>query len=247
MKLKQLMCFSGLFSIMLCSTAFVNPAIEINEPQKEAKRSFAEFLSHFEKTDLPFAVELDDLPKYEAMKTVNTKQLQSKKSKAPASNSPKVFQEYLPDGSLGRMSRMGPPNVLPVARFYPNDESVAVVFMTYHPFGHYQSMQFKLAVYNLKGELLPYFEQEEDYGYTEAYRLAYVSVGSTNTFKIDKEGNIWKNRYENIRKDDRKKKGIKDNEVIAYELKETTVFELKANGLIEELKEYPITDRASLD
>ena len=60
MKIKKLMTPASLMLTFLLSTAFMNP--EKSEPVSVAEKgeSFAEFLSHFEKTELPFVLDFVD-------------------------------------------------------------------------------------------------------------------------------------------------------------------------------------------
>lgn len=257
MKFKTFFSLSGMFFLFLFSSGFVESK---QEPQNKngGKASFAEFLSHFEKVETPFEVNLKNNYKYEDQKTkhlasmAKSKSRHSKTSKSTSTDNRTLMRGYIPELKSGMFSRSGPPEVLPVARFYPNDKMIAVIYMTYHPFRGERMSEYVLTLYDLKGNIVKdkkdtKSKEEVDYSFQSGFTLAFNSYRETETFSIDKKGQIWKKTYKNIWKNDIKNKGLEGNEIVGYDLKGTEVFQIQANGLVEASKSYNVEDRASLD
>lgn len=249
MKNVFLYSLSSLFFISLLNIAFIKPQTT-NIPQKEGGASFAEFLSHFEKVETPFAIQLGDLSTYANKKPAPKKKASQKYIKGVAQEfdkTSKTMVHFIPELKHGLFSRSGPPEVLPIARFYPNDNMVAVVYMTYQEFWQKEFANYKLALFDLRGRELPLADAEEKISYQRSFHLGQARYSKTQTFSIDEEGYICRNEYENLWKSPVQEVGFKNNEIIGYELKESTFFNITSAGQVEALKEYPIDSRASLD
>ena len=144
MKIKNLFVFASLILLVTLFSAF-RPAVETTTETNKGE-SFTEFLSHFEKVELPYEITFDDFENYKQFKSADKSKKgkkQYKKSKMKSSkigktytdkngfiHSPIRFTKYIPEISRGRFSRRGPPRMYPVARFYPNEKMVAVIFLT---------------------------------------------------------------------------------------------------------------------
>jgi len=250
--MKTYFSLSGMFLIFILSSGFVKTDAE---PQNldGGKASFAEFLSHFEKAEMPFAVNLNNKHVYDNQKKTRTVLSQKRKTKKPQNKKDRfLMKNFIPEVKSGVFSRSGPPEVLPIARFYPNDKMIAVVYMTYFPFRNEKMSSYNLALYDLKGKRINTDKRlrnkkEKHYDFEYGFNLAYNNYEETQTFSIDEQGQILKKTYSNIWKNNVDETGFADNEVIGYDLKETKVFDIQMNGLVEESKSYNIDDRASLD
>ena len=80
-----------------------------------------------------------------------------------------------------------------------------------------------------------------------SFQLAQANYEESTTCRIDEQGNIWKNTYKNVWKEDLSKKGVKGNKIVDYKLAGTDVFTINDSGTVVQLKELPVDDRASLD
>ncbi len=240
MKKRNLIGLFSLMALLLISTAFVTP--EKSNPIKpgdDGGASFAEFLSHFEKTELPFSIALKDLHQSQTkVERTGKKKLSLRRRH----HNPESFTKYIPEaGSM--FSRMGPPIIEPVTRFYLNEKMVAVVYSTQRHFGS-GIKNYSMMVYDLKGKVAT-----KDSGLTmgSGFNLAHAYGEESTTSMIDEKGNIWKNTYKNTWKKDFNKRGFRDNEIVDSELVSTEVLRIDENGLVVELKEFPMNDRAFLD
>lgn len=248
MKINQIIWRAGILIIALCATAFIHPETELSantSPVEVAfemetnNKTFAEFLSYFEKVETPFGVSLNNLDQFEALK-VNREEENITNLKL------KHQKHYIPELAMGGYSRMGPPSVEPVARFYTKDQTIAVIYMTYYPFQFSDNLNFSLCIYDFYGNQLSH-QKQGDMRFKQPFHLGNVSLRSTHTFSINSEGNIWINRYENIWKEDIQQKGIENNEIVDYKLVTTDVFKIKPDGLIEQIEAYSLANRVSLD
>ena len=206
------------------------------------KYNFAEFLSYFTKVETPFEIQLRDMEKYQAIKNQQIEQGRLTRTNPEASES---FRHFIPELQRKRMTRMGPPEVAPVARFYPNDKMVAVVYMHYYPFWK-ENVDFRLALFDLNGNSLMTNEQEAKNkskkkskfhgAWAEAFHIAHVSVENSSSFVIHSDGRIQQQHFENIWKEDIKEKGIEGNEIVDHKLARLATFQIKPNGLIEQVE-----------
>lgn len=241
MKTVKIISLSSLLIFVFLTSAFT-PASETHSLEKAVakKISFPEFLSHFEKVSMPFQVGLEDQWKYELPNKSKKAGKKSLEKKAPDR---REMGEYLPIFSTGLYSRMGPPQVVPLARFYPNERSVAVIYMVYKRFWRANSGNYQMAIFDLKGNLI----NKEQSRLSEGFELARNSREETQTFIISDDGYIVKTKYKNIWRNDQQKKGVKDNQIIAYEKQGEETFYINEKGLVKAVKNYPDNSRASLD
>ena len=172
MKIKSLIALAGLFILITSATFSVkkeNPKTPANTDF--SNESFVEFLSHFEKKDLPYSLGIDEL--------YGTQELKIKKPHAAKlSKKQRIVHaiqnsKFIPAAQAGRMSRMGPPEIVPVARFYPNEKTVAVIYSSKLPFGTGINKTYELLFYDLKGNLI---KDEIDEFIDPATTAAYSSV-----------------------------------------------------------------------
>jgi hypothetical protein len=239
MNIKSLFSLGFIFTTLTISTGFVTPSPTLPSEITDVDRSFVEFLSYFEKVDNNFSISLNDIQKYENLKISQSTPSKNKLSKAS-------LVKYIPELEARMYSRMGPPKVVPVSRFYPNEETIAVIYMTYQPFRSVTDMDFHLTFFDLNGNNLPK-QKKEDFEFGKAFHLASINHKVTQTFSLSKEGFIWKNTFSNLRKEDVKKKGLAGNEIVGYDFFQTEVFQIKGNGIVELATEYPVDSKASLD
>ncbi len=238
MKIKNMFAIASLFGIALFTMAFVKKDATITSADGQ---SFVEFLSYFDKTNLPYSIGLNDMPAYKDYRKNTGKISVSQKQQAIPGRSPIATSSYIPEGRFGMMSRMGPPDIQPLARFYPNDKMVAIIYSVQQRFGDGLHKQFNLMLYDLKGNILPKNKENQ------SYQLAFSSVENTGTCTIDANGHIWVNTYQNIWKKNVANEGYIGNELLDFKLSGTEVFKINTKTGLEQLKDYPITSRASLD
>lgn len=185
------------------------------------KSSFAEFLSHFNKIELGYEVGLRDFSG--TKKLLEAEQVSKKKRRKGVYKEARLIDHlYLVEHEL--YSRMGPTEILPIARFYPNEKTVAVIYIPYRAIGYSGYFNYKLAFFDLQGNVLP-AAKEKNMRSTPAFFLGGSRMESAITFRIDESGRISQDHYEKIWKDDLDEKGPIDNEVIDYKLTNTKVFQ----------------------
>jgi hypothetical protein len=233
--------FSLILFIAIGASAFVEPSIEFENTDGGQRITFPEFLSHFNKIELGYEVGLQD---YKATENqLKTLQL-NKKAKIKKRAQRFALIDYLGRVESSLYSRMGPPEILPVARFYPDAQTVAVIYIPYRPFGHSGNFSYKLAFFDLQGNALPKTKEEQGWG--QSFILGESRLESVITFRIDKSGNVWQNHFQKIWRDDVWRKGMVNNEVLDYKATETKVFKMNPGGNLLLLDYYPTTAKAKL-
>lgn len=245
MKAKNLFIILGLTAIYFFSTGFVKEANPPVVPEKIDGASFAKFLSHFKKVEVPFQIDLEELEQYESQKI--RKKISKKKRASTSNNTRSLMLDFIPELKKGYFSRMGPPEVLPIARFYPNPKSVAVVYMSYQPFGHRKISSYKLVLFDLKGKEIELRNQDNNQAHPIGFSLAHNSAKYTQTFSIDANGCIQKYIYENQWKKALNVKGTQDNEVLDHKLAKVETVYLKSDGTLVKGKDRIASRHASID
>jgi len=237
MKIKNVISFASLILFFLMSSAFTTVDHSPKTLAEDVDPSFVEFLSLFEKVELPFAIGLDDFKTYENKKATK-KTVKKTKRKSGGNKDAFLMMEHIQD--YGRkISRMGPPELMPIARFYPNEKTIAVIYMSYNIFSHINDLNFKLALFDLKGKPIKSLSKHQQFvlGHSSPYE-------STKTFSIDSNGMVIQKTYKAIWEKDVKSAGINNNKITDYVLEEEQGFKIQKDGVTEvTLSE----DRASLD
>ncbi|MBK9013030.1 MAG: hypothetical protein IPM82_02515 [Saprospiraceae bacterium] len=239
MKIKTIIALAGLLGSALFSTAFVqkpNPSKTLENAAE--KESFLEFLSQFQKVELPFSIGLNDLEGYQAYR--DTKAKPAAKSKH---TTPLKATRFIPGSEHYKFSRMGPPEMVAVARFYPSCQTVAVVYSSKQPFGDDLYLNYQMLVYDLKGNLLT--KAQDKKGRDGAFTLAYSGVENSMTCTIDAAGKISQSTYKNQWKKDVANHGYDGNKLVDFKLEKTTDFKLDEKGNIGEAKHATIASRAT--
>lgn len=223
-----------MFVFALATSAFIEPQPIPEEAPEEEGISFAEFLSHFNKIELGYEVGLRD---FSATKNLLEAKRKTKKKVKGKNIKRSVMMEYLVDVEHSMYSRMGPPEILPVARFYPDDQTVAIIYVPYRSFGRVETFTYKLACFDLQGNALP---KQKDQWKT-AYEIGEDGRQMSTTFRIDEQGNIRQSFYKKLWLKDVQKKGFVDNEVIGYELTGSKVLNIKSDGSVKEVENYIVS------
>ena len=134
MKFKTLIFGALLLAVAILSSGFIYPStMNMKKPIvttiKDGGQSFAEFLSHFPKTEMPYQLKLEDMTfsKFDRSKAVK-KKVSKKSMKVNLANLLISRTKYIPEVANGMFGRMGPPQVEAIARFFPNKKSIAVIY-----------------------------------------------------------------------------------------------------------------------
>jgi len=247
MKLTNLATFFSLAFVFISSTGFVknnnkNTFPKLNTPTKVVTHSFAEFLSLFEKTELPYSVNLDDLEEFEKTKLLAKPSKKSRKTNI--GNEPQILRQFLQKELY--ISRMGPPAIVPVARFYPNEKTVAVIYASYQR-AFSNGSSYTLALFDLEGNWLQK-QKNSKLLMPTTFHLGQISpYGGTKTFSIDANKQIVQKTYKANWKNDVKEVGIKNNEITDYVLEKTEQFEIRKDGVVAAKVDEGSTDRASVN
>lgn len=241
MRVLKLISFFALLGVVFMSFALKKETAEVVKPVeiKIEKKSFAEFLSHFEKVDLPFAYEVKDMG-YEGVRP-KKKVIKASQEKGTVGLGHSFAYDFVPEFKWTSFGRMGPPTLVPIARFYPNEKMVAIVYTTRSRFDGGLHKNIRMVCYDLKGNILGHDEED----YWKFNDLGLASVDETKTFRIDENRYIWRNNYANIWKEEVKMSGVRGNEIEEFYLTGTEVFKINEDGQMEKLTEYPSTTRAS--
>ncbi len=238
MKIKTIIAALGLALLVVVSTAFVQKTPQKTNPLEAAKKeAFLQYLSQFKKVELPYSIGLEDFNGYDNYRSRQQKQAISKQNGVRLLATP-----FIPEPNLGKFSRMGPPTLEAIARFYPNDQMVAVVFSSQRPFANDILTSYHIVVYDLNGNILP--KKKEELKFQGAFKLAYSSTSTTMTCDIDAYGNILQSTYNNQWLKDVDNHGFEDNKITGFKLEKTANYRLNKTGELSETKYAATASRA---
>ncbi len=239
MKIKSIITFVCLLALGLFSTAFMpKPASKVALENTAEKEDFLQFLSQFKKVEMPFSIGLKDLEGYQAYRTPSPKPAAKSSQKATLKAT-----RFIPGSEASKFSRMGPPELVAVARFYPSDKTVAVVYSSRQQFGSDLNMSYQLMLYDLNGNIL--LKQSDKKQLAKSFQLAYSSTENSMTCAIDAAGNISQSTYENQWKKDVYEYGYDGNKIVDFKLEKTANFKLDKSGNISEAKHQAVASRAT--
>lgn len=213
---KSIVFFILLFFL---SSGFVNhdkPTIEDGGQQRE----FLEFLSHFEKVSLPYSVDLKNYEQSYYSKAV----LKSKNNPAKINKAFDQFaNKFIPAGRMGKFSRMGRPILRPIARYYPNDQTVAIIYTSKIQFTRNISSDYHIAYYDLRGNLLGNSKKKSRsrndirIGFTNQHHVQTFTILPSGKIKTTFYDNHWKQKVGSVPHDQNELLGFKKVKTIDYE------------------------------
>ena len=219
-----------LFSLFISSpTIKMGSDSLLAEKTNSKNKSFAMFLSHFKLIEAPMSFNAAELDEYFLNKVKHGKVIPHDLSK-----------KYIHSGRDFKFSRMGPPTLTPVARFYPQENVIGVLYCSQLFPGNSNNYQFILKVYDLNGR-----ELNKEKGHAEAMIVGFKNIETSKSFKLETDGLVWTKDYKNIWADENKK-GHPAEKIISYKETDSQAYLINPKGKISELKIYPTEERASL-
>jgi len=213
------------------STGFVNYS---NKVKKEGDRQqkFLEYLSHFEKVSLPYKLDLQSI---ECFQFSNKTKMKKTKISAEETKFTQVAQEFLPSIRSGKFSRIGRPVIHPVARFFPNDQTVAVIYKSRMHFSNPLMSDYMLVYYDLKGNLLGKTKKKRFF--MNDQRIGFTNLHHTQVFTIFPSGKIETIFYDNHWKAKIGSIALEKNKLLGFKKVKEINYKLAGNRGIQEIKE----------
>lgn len=207
--------------------------VESNERAEEGgeqQRQFLEFLSYFEKVSLPYSV---DLKTYEQRQF--SKSARSKKANLTTGDQKftKIAHEFLPSVRAGKFSRMGRPLLQPIARFFPDDKTVAVIYSSKLQFNSAMISDYTLVYFDLKGNLLGGSRKKGLH--PNDRRIGFTNQHHAQTFTILPSGKIETVFYDNHWKAKAGSMPYEQNELLGFKKVKTVTYELAGARGIQEI------------
>lgn len=231
MKFKNIAYLFGLLSFVLFGSSFSlldsTKSSTDNILDKVGNKHFAEFLSKFEKTELPYAISLDELNSFTHIDPFATEYKTKKSIKNKTS-----FAKFLPALESRRFSRISPPKYTPINRFYVSEDVIAVTFKTKQNFFPGDFCGISIMLYDLKGNILSEANP--------SYRTRSMSIGGHDpkhsmSFSIDKNGILTTTTFVPTWEKDIKEFGYANNTVSKFTLSGVKTYKIEQSGLIKEI------------
>ena len=196
------------------------------------KKNFTIFLSYFEKVDTPKEINFQVTESDENVKLKTN----------IASTSP-IVEEYIFNRKPIRFSRMVPPLITPIARFYPTQNHVAVIYKSSLSFKHAGS-EFHLKIFDLNGNAVLKKNQKNGHAQPVAMRIAFNNFRNVASFKPNQDGSFVIEEFKLEWRKDIDTHGFHENEVIAHHFEKYNRFRISAEGQIQKLPEDKNNERA---
>ena len=221
----------AILAFTLCSFAVSN-----HYKNEDYKNDFARFLSHFDKVDKPQTLDLASLTAvFQDNKFITEK---------PAIEND-LQEKFIYESKRFRISRMGPPEIYPVARYYPTEEHVAVVYVSKMKFGH-APLSYVVKIFDFNGQSIKVNNKKGIPNTFGSMPIASKGYHNATTFEMKDDGTYCLKDFEPEWKLDVGKFGVHDNEIISYHLKDTRFYKINSKGQIQHLSSPPMEDRAML-
>lgn len=236
MNIKNIAYLLGVISFALFASSFSSYSIDESGTDdlltKTVNKDFAEFLSKFEKTELPYAIPLEKLTSYTDIKPFAPEYKNILKT-SEKTESKTSFSQFLPGLGSGKFSRMSPPKYIPISRFYVRDKVIAVVFKTKSIFSLDDFCGYSMMLYDLKGNILSEETQRN-------YRSRAMYIGghqpySSMSFSIDTNGILTTRSFVPTWEKDVKEFGYVNNVVSEFTLSKISSYKIEKNGVIKEV------------
>lgn len=199
------------------------------EKEVDRQEKFLDFLSYFEKVSLPYSM---DLKKFEG--TAYSKKGNLKKTKRSIQER-EFFQkamDFLPPMSV-RFSRIGRPNIQPIARFFPDDETVAIIFSSSIQYHTPMTKEYSLVCYDLKGNLLK--NKLNNNLEVNSQRIGFTNFHQCQIFTIFPSGKIKTTLYVNDWASKMGEVSIEKNKLLGFNKIKETHYELEEVRGIKEV------------
>lgn len=226
--------FSGI--LFFLGSSFVNK--ETAEKDGDQQKKFLNYLSYFEKVSLPYSLNFEDLPYNKS----NSGGLSGKLSE---SKKDRIFydiaESFLPINQTGRFSRLGRPILRAVARFFPDDKTVAVVYSRSLPFSDPIMKNYFIAYYDLKGNLLG--NTKKQYTYNNHQLIGFTKLQHTQLFTILPSGKIEVVLYANHWEKELSTVAISENKLLGFKKQKQLTYEVSNQQGIQEVKQAYFTSR----
>ncbi len=226
--------FLGL--LFLLNTGFVN--YEKVENGGDRQQKFLEFLSYFEKVSLPYALELNELPYNKISKNAK---LDNLNDQGKSQGFYGIAQAFLPLDRIGKFSRIGRPIIQPVARFFPDDKTVAVIYKSSMQFSSYLMNEYTIAYYDLKGNL--FGRSKKRAAFKNYQQIGFTNMHQSQIFTIFPSGKIETVLYNNHWEKKLNKVAIEQNKVVGFRKVKQTDYELVSAHGIQEIGQVEFTAR----
>ncbi|MEM9549446.1 MAG: hypothetical protein AAGA77_25980, partial [Bacteroidota bacterium] len=137
--------------------------------------------------------------------------------------------EYLPIAAT-KFSRMGPPKITPIHRFYPNENVVAVTYLVQPRFVE-AGCTINMALFDLKGNAITKDENGEAYDLNST-ALASKSIHTTVFCKVISPNTFLRTTFKNIWEKDFQQFGMQNNEITDYKKENVEHLSIQDDGKI---------------
>jgi len=211
------------------SSGFVSFSKNLKK-ETERQQKFLEFLSHFDKVSLPYKLELQTI---ESFQSLHNAKIKTNLISEGQNKFTKVAQEFLPSIRFGRFSRMGQPIIHPMARFFPDDKTVAVIYKTKMRYGSPVMNDYMLAYYDLKGNLLGTTKKKRSL--LSDQRIGFTNFQHTQVFTIYPSGKIETVLYDNHWKEKIGSGAMEKNELLGFKKVKEVNYQLAGTQGIQEI------------
>lgn len=218
------------------------------KPEIGNNKTFVRFLRHFDKVEIPDDIDHAKIQEYKSKYMGSQRNLTARNSDVQ-----RDVRNYIIDPSAIIFSRMGPPLVIPMDRFYLDENTLAVTYLVRQ---NYDFFGFKIlmSLYDLEGnEILDVTNSKENLetlamqvGLNKSKSkknnsIVIAGFDSVNTIlcSFNSQNNLNVDSYKNNWTKDVKEFGVISNTIANYERLKTEAVTINADGRVDIKKVEP--------
>ena len=228
--MKKLSLLLGLCLVAL--TAFV-------APHSSKQEKFEDFISDLPALEFPFQVSIEDMiTRYDVYEALSDEEFENRYLAM------EQFRDFLPE-SWFRFSRMGPPLVEPLAKMQVSEDVVGVVYSTFRNHRFRGENAFLIMFFDDHGSPIDHSKSDKKGKKNKrawlspnkpdimGYALAYHGLVNTQTVRLEEDGRISLEVFENVWAKDIDEHGTRDNEITGYKCVSSEELLINSKGRIK--------------
>ncbi|NET34192.1 MAG: hypothetical protein F6K19_19570 [Cyanothece sp. SIO1E1] len=238
--MKKLSLLLGICLVAL--TAFIAP-----NSTKQAQ--FESFMAELPAVEFPFQIGIEDMTnRYEVYQTMSDEELEMRYRKM------EEFRDFLPETWI-RFSRLGPPLVEPLAKMQVSEDVVGIVYTTFRDRRFRGENAFLIMLFDRQGKPIDHSKNATKKNKKRnwfpankpdilGYSLAYHGLVNTQTVRLEEDGRISLEIFENVWAKDIDEHGTWENEITGYKAVSTEELFINSKGQIKKLSNSKLVKSA---
>lgn len=226
--MKKLSLMLGISLVAL--TAFI-------APDSTKQEAFQCFIADLPALEFPFQIDIKDMTaRYAVYESMSDEEYEARYRKM------EQFRDFLPETRV-RFSRLGPPLVEPLAKMQVSEDVVGIVYSTFRDRRFRGENAYLIMLFDRQGKPINHIKNAKKNNRrvwfpsnkTEimGYALAYHGLVNTQVVRLEEDGRISLELFENVWAKDIDEHGTWENEITGYKAVSTEELIINSKGQIK--------------